>query len=94
MGTQRLKITKAVLGSKARITLTQIARLEGPVRATELIRPRTVVSLAQHGYVTLTVELTDKGRRALGETEPRPPTPDDPDDYGGGQIVTPEDGRR
>ncbi len=43
-------------------TLLQIERLPAPVVAMELSNPRCLMPLAQHGYVRMTVELTDKGR--------------------------------
>ena len=47
---------------KQMTVLKQLSRLDGPVNATTVDHSRLLVTLAEHGLVKLTAEITDKGR--------------------------------
>ena len=42
--------------------LKQLGRFEEPINATTVWHPKLLATLAQHGLVKMTVEITDKGR--------------------------------
>ena len=42
--------------------LKQLSRFEEPINATTVYHPRLLITLAEHGLVRMTVEITDQGR--------------------------------
>ena len=49
------------LTSKQIKVLKQLSRFEEPINATTVYHPRLLITLAEHGLVKMTVEITDKG---------------------------------
>ncbi len=45
--------------------LKQLGRFDEPINATTVYNSRLLVTLAEHGLVKMTVEITDKGREHI-----------------------------